>query len=103
MNGKHDFFSLMKVVQRTRPENSDLMEHMLFVIELLTTRTHYLKVVLIVISLTLFQSISRQNWNRELYSFIVSHLRRKAVYGESLCLLMPALSVTLLTSVNLVN
>jgi len=35
-----------------------------------------------------------------MYSFIVSHMREYAVYGESLCLLMPVLSMALLASVN---
>jgi len=70
----------MKVVEENMTRNcsredSDLiLESMLFVTELLTTGTHP-QVALSVILLTLLRSISHLNWNRELYSFIVSHLR----------------------------
>jgi len=58
------------------PTNSYLiLENMIFVTELLTSGTHFPQVALIVIPLTLLRSVSRLNWNRELYSFVVSHLR----------------------------
>jgi len=74
-------FGLKKVVEEDMTRNcsredSDLiLESMLFVTELLTIGTHYPQIALIVIPLTLLRSISRLNWNLELYSFIVNHLR----------------------------
>jgi len=62
--------------------------------ELTWAKNRYLQVVFIVKLLKLLRSISRLHWIR-IGSCIV--LRRyEAIYGESLCLLMPALSVTLL-------
>jgi len=87
MNGEYDlssdlFFSLKKVVDEdvarncSRQDSGLILESMLFVTVLLTTGTYCSQVTLIVVPLTLLRSISRHNWNRELYSFIVSHLRQ---------------------------
>jgi len=78
MNGEYDlirdlFFQLEEgieedMIRNCSREDSDLiLESMLFVTKLSTTRTHYPQVALIVIPLTLLRSISRMNWNRELY------------------------------------
>jgi len=83
MNGEYDlnreiFFSFRKVVKEIvtrnclREDSDVILESMLFVTELLTTGTHCPQVMLSVILLTLLRSISRLNWNWELYSFIQS-------------------------------
>jgi len=75
----HGLFFQLEEEDMTRcypREDSYLMlESMLIVTKLLTTGTQYLQIALIVVALTLLRSISRLNWNRELYNFKVSHLR----------------------------